>query len=209
MRAPICPFEVVVLVASLGGLAAVSQVLTTLPAGFPMQVLVVQHGRRDGDPHRLTRLLQKVTAIPVRTAHHGTPLYHPGVTVIPPGYLATVEPTHHLTLADADSPRGGDSLLTSLAVVAGPAAIAVVLTGMLHDGAQGVRAIKRNGGRVIVQDPSTARAASMPSSAIATGCVDFVLPLARITPALIALTMAPGGADLLAVPTPSWARLHA
>lgn len=80
---------------------------------------------------------------------------------------------------------------------------------MLYDGTRGVRAIKRNGGRVLVQDPSTARAASMPSSAIATGCVDFVLPLARIGPALIALTMAPGGADLLAVPTPSWARLHA
>jgi two-component system chemotaxis response regulator CheB len=51
--------------------------------------------------------------------------------------------------------------------------------------------------------------AGMPSNAIATGCVDFVLPLERIAAALVALTMAPGGAELLAVPTPSWAQLGA
>ena len=50
-----------------------------------------------------------------------------------------------------------------------------------------------------------ALAAGMPIAATATGCVDFVLPLERIAPALIALTMAPGGADLLRVPPSSWA----
>jgi two-component system chemotaxis response regulator CheB len=80
---------------------------------------------------------------------------------------------------------------------------------MLHDGAVGARALKRRGGRLLVQDPATARAASMPASTLATGCVDFVLPLPRIAPALIALTMAPGGAELFAVPTPSWAVLDA
>ena len=79
---------------------------------------------------------------------------------------------------------------------------------MLRDGAQGVRAIKRHGGRVLVQDSATARASGMPSSATATGCVDLVLPLYRIAPALIALTMAPA-ADLLIVPTPPWADLSA
>jgi two-component system chemotaxis response regulator CheB len=49
----------------------------------------------------------------------------------------------------------------------------------------------------------------MPSNTIATGCVDFVLPLDRVAAALVALTMAPGGADLLTVPTPSWAQLGA
>jgi hypothetical protein len=68
-----------------------------------------------------------------------------------------------------------------------------VLTGLLRDGAQRIRAIKRRGGRVLVQDPTAARAAGMPSAIIATGCVDFVLPLDRIAPALVALTIAPGG----------------
>ena len=68
--------------------------------------------------------------------------------------------------------------------------------------------MKRFGGRVLAQDPATARAASMPSSAIATGCVDFVLPPHRLAAALIALTMAPGGASLPAVPAPHRAGLR-
>ena len=58
--------------------------------------------------------------------------------------------------------------------------VAIILTGMQTDGAQGVRDVKRRGGRVLVQDPATARASGMPSAALATGCVDFVLPAARI-----------------------------
>ena len=49
----------------------------------------------------------------------------------------------------------------------------------------------------------------MPASAIATGCVDFVLPPHRLAAALIALTMAPGAAALLSVPAPHWAALGA
>jgi two-component system chemotaxis response regulator CheB len=78
---------------------------------------------------------------------------------------------------------------------------------MLCDGTRGIRPVKRYGGRVLAQDPATARAASMPSNAIATGCVDFVLPPRRLAAALIALTMAPGGASLLAVAAPHWAEL--
>ena len=63
-------------------------------------------------------------------------------------------------------------------------AIGVVLTGSGDDGAAGIEAIKRGGGRTIVQDPATAEYQSMPSAAIGTGCVDFVLPLGRIAPAL-------------------------
>ncbi|MCA1821587.1 MAG: chemotaxis protein CheB [Pseudonocardia sp.] len=209
-RSLVCgPFRLIVLVGSLGGLAAVSAILTTLPGNFPVPLLVVQHGRRSTDPHRLTRLLDNVTRLPVRTAQPGLGVDASGVTVIPGGVTATVDQAHRLRLLDGDGCTGGDSLLRSVAAAVGPAAIGVVLTGMLCDGAQGVRAIKRHGGRVLVQDPATARASGMPSSAIATGCVDLVLPLHCIAPALIALTMAPGAADLLIVPTPPWADLSA
>jgi two-component system chemotaxis response regulator CheB len=203
------PFQLIVLVGSLGGLAAVSTILTTLPGEFPVPLLVVQHGPRSTDPHRLTRLLDNVTCLPVRTARPGLDIDAPGVTVIPGGVTATVDEAHRVCLIDGDGLAAGDSLLRSVAAAVGPAAIGVVLTGMLRDGAQGVRAIKRHGGRVLVQDPATARASGMPSSAIATGCVDLVLPIYRIAPALIALTMAPGAADLLIVPTPPWADLSA
>jgi two-component system chemotaxis response regulator CheB len=70
--------------------------------------------------------------------------------------------------------------------------IAVVLSGRLDDGAAGVVEVKRAGGRVLVQNQATAECFGMPGAAIATGCVDFVLPVGRIAPALVALVMAPG-----------------
>jgi two-component system chemotaxis response regulator CheB len=132
-------------------------------------------------------------------------LRHGTVTVIPGGTTATVDRALRLSLAGRTSMQPGDACLVSAAAVFGAEAIAVVLSGMQQDGTIGVRAIKRAGGRVLVQDPATARAPGMPSSAIATGCIDHVLPAQRIAPALVALTMAPGGADLLAVAPPHWA----
>ncbi len=202
--------EVVALLASLGGLAALTAVLRPLPATFPARVVVVQHGVRDNHPERLAQVLARVTALPVQTARTGARLpAGPGVTVIPPGRSAVLDRDRTLTLTDVKPSRAGDVLLDGLANVVGPAAIAVVLTGRLSDGADGVRTIKRHGGRVLVQDPATARADGMPSHAIATGCVDVVLPLDRIPEALITLTTAPAGAALLDVPTPAWARPRA
>jgi len=68
-------------------------------------------------------------------------------------------------------------------------AIAVVLTGTGSDGSMGVRAIKKTGGTVIVEDEKTAEFSGMPSSAIHTKCVDFILPLDEIAPALVTLVM--------------------
>lgn len=201
-------FDLVVVVASLGGLEAISSILTDLPGTFAVPLLVVQHGRRSENPDRLSRLLQRVTTLPVRTARTGLRADMPGVIVIPGGAAATIDDMRRLSIIDCAGLGGGDLLLTSAAAAVGPGAIGVVLTGMLKDGSQGVRAIKRHGGRVLAQHPATARAAGMPSSAIATGCVDFVLPLHRIATALVALTMAPGAAELLTVPTPPWASLH-
>jgi two-component system chemotaxis response regulator CheB len=205
-------FDVVALIASLGGLPAVSRVLAGLPAQFPAHVLVVQHGRDSGDPDRFTRLLRRVSPLPVRTARDGAALDDAAVTVVPLGHLARIDDDRRVRLTPAtadDRGHGGDALLGSLGPVLGARAIGVVLTGMLRDGAEGARLVKRHGGRVLVQDPATAEAGGMPASTIATGCVDFVLPLHRIAPALVALTMAPGGAELFTVPTPSWASLPA
>jgi two-component system, chemotaxis family, protein-glutamate methylesterase/glutaminase len=96
-------------------------------------------------------------------------------------------------------------LIASAGAVYRQRALAVVLTGAQDDGARGVRTLKRHGGRALTEDPITAVAGSMPAAALATGCVDLVLPLHRMSHALIALTMAPGAADLLRVPIPPWA----
>lgn len=195
------------ILASLGGLAAVSTLLGGLPAGFPVPVLYLQHGAGPIEPDPKVALLRRRTLLPVGVAASGARLAGCGVWVVPAGYGATLDGVGTVQLHLRPSGGGGDELLSSAAGRFGPGVTAVVLTGKLSDGSRGVRAVKRAGGRVVVQDPATARAPGMPSSAIATGCVDFVLPVERISPALVALTMAPGGADLLAVPMPHWAQL--
>jgi two-component system chemotaxis response regulator CheB len=69
----------------------------------------------------------------------------------------------------------------------------------------GVRAVKGYDGRVLAQDATTSQAFDMPRASIATGCVDFVLPLDRLGTAIVALVTAPGAAELFRVPLPPWA----
>jgi two-component system chemotaxis response regulator CheB len=199
-------FGRVAVLASLGGLEAITTVLARLPKSYPVPIVVMQHRcRLDGrDP--LPGILARRTELPTRVVEAGAPARQPGISVVPGHTIATVSDAGAWLLADGDS-RGwpGDALLTSSARQT--PTVAVVLTGSLSDGSEGCRAVKRGGGRVLVQDPATARAPSMPANAIATGCADFVLPVERIASALMALTTAPGAADLLAVPLPPWARL--
>jgi two-component system chemotaxis response regulator CheB len=77
-----------------------------------------------------------------------------------------------------------DRLFESVAQSFGPRAIAVVLTGTGHDGANGAQAVKRAGGTVVVQDQATSEFFGMPGAAIHAGEVDLILPLERIAPEL-------------------------
>jgi two-component system chemotaxis response regulator CheB len=145
----------------------------------------------------------------VKDAEHEEPVRRGTVYVAPPDTHTIVDRTRRLRLvrgAKVEFSRPAvDVLFTSVAQVYGASAIAAVLTGKLKDGAAGVRAIKRAGGRVLVQEPMTAREPSMPTEAIATGCADFILPLDILSSALVALVAVPGAADLLRVAPPPWA----
>jgi len=197
-------FALAVAVASLGGLPVISGMVAGLPATFPVPLLIMQHGRPGPERDRMARLLQRRAALPVRTAEGGMRVFTPGITVIPGGFTATVTADGRLDLTQSDQ-LGGDQLMATAAAAAPGRVIGVVLSGMLRDGSEGTRAIKRHGGWVLAQDPATARAPGMPSSAMATGCVDYVLPAHRLATALIALTMAPGAAELFTVSLPHWA----
>ncbi len=80
-------------------------------------------------------------------------------------------------------------LFSSAAEALGGRVIAVVLTGGDRDATDGVQSVRMGGGVVLAQDEATSANFSMPRSAIETGCVDQVLPLAAIAPTLIALVM--------------------
>jgi two-component system chemotaxis response regulator CheB len=202
------PFDVVVIAASLGGHAAVRQVLAGLPADFPAAVLVVQHRARVPDDPFVAAVGRR-TALPVRVAADGQPITAPGVTIVPARQTAVIDTTGAATLCPHTDFRVADPLIASVAEHFRGRALCVVLTGRLDDAAAGVRTLKRHGGRTIAQEPATAQAPGMPSAALATGCVDLVMPLAHISHTLIALTMAPGAAALFRVPPPPWANLAA
>lgn len=169
-------FGRVVIVASLGALDAVGTVLAALPAMFPVPVVVVTHRTaRSQGQDGLVALLGRRTALPVRTAVAGESAQHRGVTVIPAATTATSTAKNRWAIDRNPNSTPWDALLKSSAQI--EPTIVVILTGLRDDGSQGCRAVKRHGGRVLVQDPLTARAASMPTQALATGCIDFVLPL--------------------------------
>jgi two-component system chemotaxis response regulator CheB len=200
----------VLLAASAGGLAALRQVVGGLPADFPAAVIVVQHRTVDS-PFLLPSLLARVTALTVTVAEPGVALRDGGVYVARPAPQLWVTPSRTFAAARdiISRHRGGrctaDGVLRSVAEVYGQRAIGVILTGLMDDGAQGVWRLKHAGGRVLVQDPHTAQCPEMPRAAMATGCVDFVLPLDQLAPAITALVMMPGAADHFQVPIASWA----
>ena len=185
-------FDLVALAASAGGLNALSQVLSGLPANFPATMVVVQHL----DPrHRslMADILSRHTALEVKQAEEGDKLSTGTVYVAPPNRHLLVNPDSTLSLTQSELVHfvrpSADLLFDSVAASYKERAIAVVLTGTGNDGVMGVQAIKKMGGTVIAQNQKTAEYFGMPSAAIKTGKVDFILPLPEISSALISLIM--------------------
>lgn len=176
-------FSVVAVASSAGGITALSTLLAGLPSNLAVPVLLVQHLDRRHETV-IADVLGRRSALKVKLAEDGEKP-QPGVAyVAPPDHHLLVGPTHVLDLTDTELVHfvrpSADLLLESVAGVYGDEAIAIVLTGTGVDGAMGVRAVKERGGTVIVEDPETAEFAGMPAAALATGSVDFVLPLGEI-----------------------------
>ena len=174
--------------ASAGGVRALQVLLETLPADTGGAFVVVVHL----DPEHqseLPAILGARTAMKVTQVADTVPLSPNEVYVIPPGRRLEITDTAVSALA-FEQPRGHrapiDLFFRSLAEQHGDG-FAVLLTGGGSDGAVGIRAVKESGGIVLVQDPNEAEFPSMPRAAVATGCADFVLPVAQIGPRLAEL----------------------
>lgn len=171
------PFPIVGIGASAGGLEAFSQVLRALPADTGMAFVLVQHLA----PTRaslLAEILSRTTEMPV-TEVHDEPRVEPNhVYVIPPDRNMIIS-GGVLQLLPREQARGQhrpiDFFFRSLAEDQGDWALGVILSGTATDGTHGLEEIKAEGGITFAQD-DTAQQTSMPRSAIASGCVDFVLP---------------------------------
>ena len=180
-------YRVAIIAASAGGLSALAVVLGSLPADFPLPIVVVQHI----DPHHaslVASILARRSRLRVKEAAQDDVLAAGTVYVAPPDFhaeflggaiLLTHTPPVHFARPSADR-----SFMSGAAQ--GPV-IGVVLSGAGVDGADGVVAIKAAGGVVIAQDQATAEHFGMPQAAIGTGAVEYVLPLDQIGPALSTL----------------------
>ncbi len=181
-------FPVVALVASAGGVDALSRVLAALPAGLPAAVLVALHQ----DPRRssqLTSILAREARLPVEEAADRSVMRPGHVLVVPAGHhlLVTSEARVGL-IAAGDLPPArpsADLMLATLAVTCGSRALAVVLTGMGHDGQAGVRAVAGCGGMILAQDAASSAFPSMPAAAVTTGRVHQILALDTIGDAIV------------------------
>lgn len=183
-------FDLVAIASSAGGISALRTLLTGLPADFPVPVLIVQHL----DPRHQTVIAEVIgrhASLPVTIAKDGEKIRPGAVFVAPPDNHLLVDDSGMLTLSHSALVHflrpSADLLFESVAGAYGRRAIACVLTGTGADGAMGVSAVKARGGTVIVQDPQTADFAGMPSAALGTGDVDFVLPLEEIAGVIVNL----------------------
>ena len=180
-------FPVIGIVASAGGVKALQSFFENTQSDSGVAYVVVMHLSPDYASN-LAQILQQRTAMPVQQVHEPIAIEVDHVYVIPPNRHLLVE-NGLLSLVEPQQAPGSrvaiDLFFRTLSVAFGPRAVCVVLSGTDSDGSIGIKHVKEQGGVTIVQDPTEAEYDGMPRSAIATGMVDWVLPVADIPSRLL------------------------
>ena len=172
--------------ASAGGVEALTRVVAELPADLPAAVVVVLHIPPDL-PSILSHILAHAGPLPVAEARDGD--------LLQPGRILVAAPGHHLVVQDGRArlldaapvnrvKPAIDPLFLSGAREYGPRLVAVILTGSLSDGSEGLIAVRRAGGVAVVQDPNDAEVPDMPQNALDAAGADHCVPLKEIAPLL-------------------------
>ena len=181
----------VVVGVSTGGPDALVTLVGALPIDLAVPVLVVQHM-----PPMFTRLLaerlDRLGGPRVSEAREGQ-VVEPGSVYIAPGdrHLALTRVGRAVQVVLSDAPPenscrpSADVLFRSAVKVYGAGVLAVILTGMGHDGLRGCQAVRAARGQVVVQDPATAVIGSMPAAVADAGLAEAVLPLDLLVPELV------------------------
>ncbi len=195
---------IVVIGASMGGVAAIRALTAALPADFPAAVFVVLHiGAHKSE---LPWLLNQ--AGPLRACHPGDG------DLVRAGHIYVAPPDHHMLVESGHvrltrGPRENwarpavDPLFRSAARAYGPDVTGVVLTGGLNDGTAGLFEVKQRGGMTVVQDPGDAEDPSMPRSALQHVAVDHCLPLRDIAALLVTIVGRQPGSFIEGVHAPA------
>jgi len=205
LLAPMPPFKpqpvesvptALVIGVSTGGPAALDVLLPSLPADFPLPVLIVQHM-----PELFTKLfaerLNGRCPLHVREAVEGAPVCAGSMYIargnwhmeVLSGARPGLPPTLHLSQGPPENHcrPAADVLFRSAAAVYGAGVLAVVLTGMGTDGTLGARIIRQHGGSVLAQDQPSSAVWGMPGSVVNAGLAQKVLPLNAIATEIVRL----------------------
>lgn len=180
-------FPIVGMGASAGGLEAFEGFFSHMPAENGIAFILVPH-LDPSHPSMMTELLKRYTRMEVVEVKDGMKITPNKVYIIPPNKeMALKEGIPRLT--EPREPRGMrmpiDSFFRSLAEDQGERSICIILSGTGSDGTIGLRAIHGAGGMTMIQDPSTAKYEGMPRNAVATGVVDYVLPVEKMPEQLV------------------------
>jgi two-component system, chemotaxis family, protein-glutamate methylesterase/glutaminase len=190
---PAPPTRVIAIGASAGGVDALQRLVAVLPAGLPAAVCVVLHIPATGKS-LLAPILARAGPLPAAPAEDGAPLLAGRIYVAPADNHLLVS-SDRLEISHGPKENGVrpavDPLFRSVAASWGPAAVAVVLSGALDDGASGVVSVMESGGTVVVQDPRDALVPSMPENALAAAGNALVAPAEELAALLVGLVSEP------------------
>lgn len=187
-------FPIVCVGGSAGGLDAYIRLLQYLPSDMGVAVVIVNHITLF--PTRLHEILPRYTSMPVELITDHLRVVPNRVFIIPANRDLHVD-GKDFRLAPISKPRGWPDVITvflnSLSRCWSGKLVAVIVSGLDGDGAAAMCAIKAMGGTTIAQMPSTASVPDMPESAMASGCIDFVLSPENIAQEIIAISRAESG----------------
>ncbi|WP_339741672.1 chemotaxis response regulator protein-glutamate methylesterase [uncultured Maricaulis sp.] len=178
--------SIIAIGSSTGGPEALRNVISKFSAGLPAPVVIAQHM-----PALFTKILAehlaKASNLPCKEVEHGERLQAGHVYVAPGDFHFTVrrDAAGFFAALDQTPPinfcrPAVDPLFLSVAEATGGNALGVILTGMGHDGREGVRALRGAGGTIIAQDEASSIVWGMPGAVAEAGLADQILPLAEI-----------------------------
>ena len=160
--------NIIVIGASAGGVQALREIVSPLPANFTAAIFVVMHVGANA-PSVIPQILNGAGALPAEHASDGDRILPSRIYVAPPDRHLLIEPGRvRVTRGPRENRHrpAVDPLFRSAARSYGPRVLGIVLTGNLDDGTVGLHIIKSEGGIAIVQDPNEAAFPSMPRNAI-------------------------------------------
>ncbi|MBC7465069.1 MAG: chemotaxis protein CheB [Bdellovibrio sp.] len=176
-------YDMIVVGSSAGGIESLTQILVSLPAKFSQTMVIVQHISHDSK-RSLANHFAVISHVPVREVEDKEPIEVGVVYFAPTNYHLLISSDGVFNL-NIDPPVSFsrpsiDVLFQSAAEVYQKRVMGIILTGTNHDGADGLKQIRKHGGLAIVQNPDDARYPIMPQTALEVADPQLVMTLDEI-----------------------------